>query len=265
MITKIKEKYEIILGFVTLVVSLSAFKDELAKVILDLGYAEISLANYFLYIVYGFCVCLYFYILEKLAQDTLIGGWKIFDYIIQFAFFLFVLILITPIIILLNLAIFKLYSLIVITPTMKGGLEQFFSLLISILSLIISTIASNMLYKEQEKRKQEEIEIQEIKELDNANKLYADGYFSHSILESFKVLETHLYKLLLHKSVRVQRHQMNEIIKLALKYEIIGQDDLPVINDIRVMRNSAAHSDTQYNKEQAETALNYVKKLLKKN
>ena len=122
MIAKIKEKYEIILGFVTLVVSLSAFKDELAKVTLNLGYTEISLATYFLYLVYGFCVCLYFYIIERVAQDTKIGNWKIFDYMIQFAFFLFVLILLTPIIVLLNLAIFKLYNLIVISPTLKGGL-----------------------------------------------------------------------------------------------------------------------------------------------
>ena len=109
---KIKNKYEVILGFVTLIISLSAFKDELAKVNLVLGYTTITLADYFLYIVYGLSICLYFYIIENIAKDSEIGGWKLFDIILRTAYFLFIFILLTPLIILLNIVIIKLYTII---------------------------------------------------------------------------------------------------------------------------------------------------------
>ena len=79
---KFKGKYEIIFGFVTLVVSLSAFKEELSKFNLDLGFTSLSLAHLFLYCVFGFCLCLYFYTVEFVVRETKIGHWKIFDYLI---------------------------------------------------------------------------------------------------------------------------------------------------------------------------------------
>ena len=39
---------------------------------------------------------------------------------------------------------------------------------------------------------------------------------------------------------------------------------LAAINDIKGMRNSAAHSDINYNKNQAEFALEFVRDLLKR-
>jgi hypothetical protein len=39
---KLKDKYEIILVFLTLVISFSAFKDKLLKITLPLGYATIT-------------------------------------------------------------------------------------------------------------------------------------------------------------------------------------------------------------------------------
>ena len=264
MVAKLKEKYEIILGFVTLVISLSAFKDELSKVNLNLGYIEFSLATYFLFIVYGFCICLYFYILERVSQDTAIGNWKLFDYAIQFAFFLFVFIILSPLVIILNLIIFMLYNWIVIIPTRSGGLEQFFSLVTSLIAGFLSVYTSTRLFREAKQRSQEEIEIQEIRELENADKLYTDGYYSHSILGSFKVLETHLFRLLTSKNVRIQRHSTNEIITAALKHKIIKKDDLANINSIRAMRNASARKDIEHNKKQAKFALEFSKQLLER-
>lgn len=262
---KIKDKYEVILGFVTLVVSLSAFKDELANVILELGYMTISLADYFLCIVYGFAICLYFYIVEHISRDSRIGTWKIFDYILRFAYFLFILILLTPILIILNLIILKLY--IALTKNIEAA-NHFLSIInisVAILAFLTSYIASSKLFIQSKRNKQEEIEEQEIKEFANANKLFLDGYFSHSVLETFKVLETHLYKKLIEKDIRVSRHRIIDIINLALKVNIIRQEDLPAISDIRGMRNVAAHSDTVYTKQHAEFALNFLKQLLQRN
>jgi len=80
---KIKNKFEIILGFVTLIISLSAFKNELSQISIDLGFKTITLAEYFLYSVIGFSISLYLYIFEIVARDTKIGKWKLFDYLLR--------------------------------------------------------------------------------------------------------------------------------------------------------------------------------------
>jgi hypothetical protein len=84
-------------------------------------------------------------------------------------------------------------------------------------------------------------------------------------LECFKVIETHLYKKLFEKDIRVSKHKTLDLINYSLKHKIITQEDLPAINDIRGMRNSAAHTDTKFTKDNAHFAIEYVKKIIKTN
>jgi len=262
---KIKGKFEVILGFVTLVVSLSAFKDELALVEIELGYTTITLAKYLLYSVYGFSICLYLYTIELIVRETKIGSWKIFNSFLWIAYVLFAFILITPILLVLNIITFKLYINYINQNNLK---TEIFSKISSIITLVIQTIiaiATAITYRKERKIKnQQNIENQEIIEIDNANKLFSDGYYSNSILESYKVLETHLYKKLTDKDYRIPRHKLNDIIKIALKENIISQEDIPAINDIRGMRNATAHTDIEHTKQQAEFSLEFVKELIKR-
>lgn len=99
----IKNKYEAIFGFVTIVISLSAFKDELAKVSVDLHFIKFNLAEYFLWVIYAFCLCLYLYVMEHRVRETAIGSWKFFDWMTRLGFFIFVLALSSPVLILLML------------------------------------------------------------------------------------------------------------------------------------------------------------------
>jgi hypothetical protein len=263
---KIKNKYEIILGFVTLVISLSAFKEELAKVVLELGYTTITLADYFLWIVYGLSICLYFYIVEKIVSDTRIGNWKVFDLILRTAYFLFVFVLLTPILIFINILFFKLYVILTNQFTESNPtIQTVLHLVTGAIGAILSQLISSKLIREKKRKAKEEIEEQEIKELDNATKLFIDGYYSHSLLESFKVLETHLFKMLTEKNIRVQRYNQKDLIQFSLKEGIISEADMPSIHDIRGMRNIAAHSDSDHTKQQASFALNFVRELLKRN
>jgi len=263
---KIKNKYEIIFGFVTIVISLSAFKEELSKINLNLGYTTFTLSNYFLFIVFGLSICLYLYVSENIAQDTKIGKWNLFKYTLNFAYFLFVFILVSPILLATNILIYKIYELIsknyTDATTALKAVNNVLSVIATITTVISSYLTSKRLLSERKIKKQEEIEEQEIKDLDNASKLYADSYYSHSVLESFKVLSTHLYKKITEKDIRIQKHNINDIIKVALQENIIQENDIPTINDIRAMRNVAAHSDAEYTKQQAEFALNFVRQLL---
>ena len=92
-----KNRYEFILGFVGLTISLSAFKDELSKIIVDIGFIQFSLSKYFFVILIGLVFCLYLYVIEKSLRNTKIGNLKIFDYLLQFANILFILLIASPV------------------------------------------------------------------------------------------------------------------------------------------------------------------------
>jgi len=262
---KLKGKYEIILGFVTLIVSLSAFKDELAKVTLDLGFVTISLASYFLYSVYGFAICLYLYIVEHIVRDTKIGHWKIFNYLIGVAFAIFAIVLFSPIIIGIDLVALSIYNYI---QQHKG--EQSNTTYITILKIIngavisYSILVSTKWFKKRQEKIQEQINEQEIIELERAIKLFESEYYSHFVLESFKVLETYLYKKITEKNHRVSRRLM-EVFQTALKLKIINKDEANIILKLMAMRNDVAHnSNVQFSQSDAQLALDFVKQLVNK-
>ncbi len=259
---KIRDKYEIILGFVTLVISFSAFKEDLSKIIINLGYTSITLADYFICCICGLSICMYFFVLEKSFQDTKFSTLRFFDYSIKFAYLLYIFILFTPLILILNVLISQFLIPAFNYSEVWVPIANF---VISFITLILTVYFYINKLKAQKERRQEQIELQEIKELDNSVKLFKDEYYSHSVLESFKVLESHLYKKLSQRNIRVQRYNFNEILKLAIKENIITDNDMPAIQDLRGMRNISAHLDTEHTKQQAEFALNFVKELLQRN
>jgi hypothetical protein len=263
---KLKNKYEIILGFVTLIISFSAFKDELSKIHYDLGYTTITASQYFLYAVYGFSFCLYLYILENIFRDTKFGIWNGWNVIISTAFTFFVFILLTPLLLLLNIGVYRLvYLFAQLSEEAKKVLHNFLSIA-SVITMASASVTTALRILFERKRKQQElIEQEEIKELDNATKLYNDEYYSQSILEAFKVLQTHLYREVTKRDIRVQRDKFSELLHFALKENVVNQNDIPTIDHLRGMQNVAAHTETPYTKENADSILNFLRELLKRN
>jgi len=261
---KLKGKYEIILGFITLVVSLSAFKDELSQIKLNLGYTTFSLSNYFLLSILGFSLCLYLYIIENVVRDTVIGKYKIFDYFIMFAYLLFVFILCTPILLFLNVLAVILYEYISNhnSEDDKANIFFYITATISFINIVFSFYESRKILKNQKKQQVEIINRKEIIELENAEKLFIDGYYSQSLFETFKVLQSYLYKKLLQKDLRVSENRFPELLELSLKYNLIEETDKQNIEKLRNLRNVAAHKSIQYSKEDAEFARGFVKQII---
>lgn len=260
---KLRDRYEFILGFVALVVSLSAFKDELREIKLTFGTYNYDLGQYFLGVISGLLFCLYFYSIEKVSRNYSFGQLKIFSYILIFAEVLLIFLITSPIILLLAHLGFWLYSLLPSVP--KEELSPTNKILQTI-ALVINSIASIWIFinnrKQRKERRLRELEEEEIKDLEIANRLLKDGYYSQSILESFKVLETHLFKQLIKKNIRVARNRTNDLIKASVQSGVLTESDLSILNDIRSMRNAAAHLDANYAMEHAEMAIKFIKSLL---
>lgn len=265
MMDKFKGKYEIILGFVTLVVSLSAFKDELSKINLDLGFATISCAQYFLYCVIGFSLCLYFYVVEFTARETKIGHWKIFDYLILFAYVIFVFIILSPLLVLLNLVIANYYKYLSDKPGEPK--EKIFIIVLQVLnliSIIFSFFEGKNLFEKRLENLKNEVESNQIKKIEIAKKLLDDEYYSQSVLESFKALESYLQKEILEKNQRAPK-AIYELLSTSLKLGIINDEERNLAQDLIKMRIAAAHkTEIILTRANTENALNFVKKLINK-
>lgn len=259
---RIKNKYELILGFSTLVISFSAFKDDLKLIQVDLGYYSFPLSTYGLWITCGFAFCVYLYIIDELSRDYAIGRLPIFNFILPFAYFVFVFFLFSPIIVGANILAVILYKMV---PKIDVKFVSFLTTLIgSALGVLSSALSSDKLLENMKKKKRQEVEEKEIKELESAIKLFEDGYYSHSVFESVRVLETHLEKKLLIKNIRVPRRNLREMVQYALEAKLIDKSEMKTIDEIRSMRNAAIHSDVNHTRAQAEIALNFIKKLLGK-
>lgn len=260
---KLKEKYDVILGFATLIISLSAFKDELAKIHLNLGFLTITMADYLLYIVYGFSICIYLYILENISHVFPLGKWKVWNLIINLGFLIFTAIILTPILVIIVVGLPKVYSIIYNSSIEQLNLyREKIVKCFSLAALIASFIISAKYVRNRRNKIYNKISEKEIIELGNANKLLVDGYYSQAILEIYKVLETHLYKKLTDKNIWVPKNDTEGIVEIALKNNVISENDLPAIRDLQNMRNVVAHTDIDFIMQQAELSFDFLKKLI---
>ncbi|MGN6265012.1 MAG: HEPN domain-containing protein [Ginsengibacter sp.] len=262
---KNNKRYELIFGFVTLILSFSAFKDELKEIKVNLGFFNFTLAEYLLKIVYGFGICIYLYIIERIArQSKKLNSWKIIDYIEKAAFIFFVFIILTPVLLLFTYIFYLPFDHL---PEKERELLLAI-IIVGLISLaVISSIVTSLIYfKAKSKLKQEEIEKEEILELENAMKLYDSNFYSQAILEAFKVLELHLIKLFSKRQINISRHQFSfsELFNYAIKLKLLDEEDIATVHEIRKMRNTASHLDVEYTKQQATKAINFIRYLIEK-
>jgi hypothetical protein len=260
-----KYRYELILGVISLIIALSAYKEELKTIKLDLGFWKTNLSTYLLYNVYGFAICIYLYIIERISrQFSLISTWRIINYIEKLAFSLFTLIILSPIALSLVYGIYSIVEMInQINEEEHPIIMKSVVAIISSISGVISVYSTKVFFKKLKREKQELIEKEEIIELENTLNLFDQKFYSQAILEGSKVIITHLTKLLINNDINVDRtHNFAEVIDKVNKLKLISLVDIEQINEIRKMRNTAAHLNIKHTKEQAEKTIRLIKKLL---
>lgn len=262
---KLKERWEFIVGYVALIVSLSAFKDELTFINLDIGFSVFNSAQFLFALILGFLFSLHIYLIPFLFSSTKYADKKIFSYLESFSYFIFVLLSVSPFFIFLAVGINNVINLLKTIPVeTKNVLNSSITFIIGILSGILSSIIAYKYRKQKYSTQKQELEFEEIKEFENAQKLFTDGYYSQSILEAFKVLELHLRRLIIQKDIPFRSNKFIDILEMAMKLELISYDERKIVDQIRQMRNSAAHLDVAFTKAQAEETISFIKKLIMK-
>ncbi len=260
-----RDRYEFVISFIAVIVSFGAFKEELQAFFIDIGFFNFNLSQYFLFVVIGFSASFYLYSIERVFSKTVVGNWKIFNYIIISAYSIFVLLLFSPVIIILSyLATLLVTSFNKIPSTLLENIITTLLIIISCGAGGASIIIAIKYFRNKRERTIEELEEQELEELDLASRLYHDGYFSQAILETFKTLELHLYKVLNQHNLRAQKQHFNRILRYAQEHNILQESDVQKISEIKKMRNGAIHVEKSFTKEQAENVLHFTKDFIKR-
>jgi hypothetical protein len=261
----LKETYGFVLGFVTVIISLSAFKDELKSIIIDIGFIKFSLSNYFLILILVFTISLYIYAIDYSLSKTKMYNRKMFRILVPSAYFLFILCIVSPLVIFI---IFNIYQLSLFISRLKVKIDtalvaNWAGIIGSIITALFSVAFSGFKIKQKRMLRNDELENSEIKRLDLAIKLYSDGYYSQSILESVKILEIHLLRMLELKGLNYKNQSLREIIHYSRENKIIDERLYNNIRNIMELRNIAAHLDVNHTKEQAAKSIETIKSIIK--
>jgi hypothetical protein len=262
---KLKERWEFIIGYVALIVSLSAFKDELTNINLNLGFYSISAAQYLFILILSFLFSLHLYLIPFLLSATKYANLKALSFIESLSYFIFVFLTSSPFFVLIAVGINLLLNMLKTIPVdSKDIVNTAVNVIIAVIFGVISNLISSKYLKQKYSNQKQELELLEISEFENVQKLFNDGYYSQSILEAFKVLELHLKRLISQKDLPFRSNKIQDLISVAYKLELITQNEIEKFNQIRKMRNSAAHLDVDFTKAQAEEAIIFIKGLIKR-
>lgn len=258
MMDKNDKRYELILGFLTIIISLSAFKDELSLLEVDLKFISFRLNQFFFVFILGITISFYLYSVERLFNTLTIKQFKIIKWITLSAYLLFILLAISPI------AIFLLWSFALINISFSVIVRAVFYGIVGGMIGQITILIFKQFIKSKKNIKIEELEVNEIKELETSQKLYDQNFYSQSIVETNKTIQTTLNLILINRNIDGTRINFLEITSYCLKKKIITLEDLKEIEKIRKLRNEATHLNVINTKDEALYAITFAKKLIKK-
>lgn len=106
--------------------------------------------------------------------------------------------------------------------------------------------------------------IDNIDLLSRAQELLNLGIYDMSVLESTKIVESTLRRLLETKGVAVNTANLMELIMLSQKHQLLSDGDIAVFHEIRKKRNESVHTFDAVDKKSAERVLYLSRELIAK-
>ena len=198
---EIKDRWQFIIGFVAIIIPLSAFKDELAEIIVDYHFVSFTLSQYLFFLIVSFIFVIHLYAIPYIFSTTKLSNLKIFKHIEFCTYALFLIIILSPslllIVYILQLLILQITAL---NETIKSILMFIIPVIIGIISVHYSRIVVNKYQTSKRLKETSEITELEVKSFELSDKLLKDGYYNQSLFESFKIIENGIYKALMQKA-----------------------------------------------------------------
>jgi HEPN domain-containing protein len=104
----------------------------------------------------------------------------------------------------------------------------------------------------------------DIEQLSRAQELLKSGMYDMSVLESSKVLESIVRRLLAAKGIDTRQGHMYELVQLSAKHRILSSRELDMLNEIRTKRNESVHKMDAIDSDTASRVLSLSRELILK-
>jgi len=253
---KLKERWEFIVGYVALIVSLSAFKDELSKIEMNLGFASFNVAQFLFILILGFLITLHLYLVPFLFSSTKYADKKIFSWLESLIYFIFVLFSMSPFFVLVAVFVNNIINYFHSIPSeTKTQIGFVVSLVVGVFLGIISKFIADKYKQQKYSTEEQELKYLEVINIEKAHKLLSEGQAMASMMNAVKSLSFHLRRLIIQKGISFRSNEFQEIFGLIKKHKILSEGD---INEI----SSIIRLPTNFTKTQAEDAISFIKQLI---
>ena len=144
------------------------------------------------------------------------------------------------------------YAWNIVAAVIAGGITGF-----------VAQYFKRSLMKKNIESKREESTRKEMEILMRVDRLIREGHYDLSIIDSFKVIELALRQAVEPITGEINVRTIQRLLHNAVELNIITANDLRQIDEIRTLRNEAAHLEAAITKEQALKASGIAKRLLK--
>lgn len=124
---------------------------------------------------------------------------------------------------------------------------------------LMKSIKGKSLEAEKKQERKEDIEV-----LSRAQELYTSGMYDMSVLESSKVIESIVRRLLELRGISITKGHMYELVKLSEEHRILNKADTELLNEIRQQRNASVHSIDSIDQKTAKRILALSRELIVK-
>ncbi|PSR56086.1 hypothetical protein AHMF7605_22570 [Adhaeribacter arboris] len=267
----VKDRYQFIIGFAAIIISLSAFKEELNKILIDFGFISFTGASYLYALILSFVLIVHLYVILYILAETQYANFKIFNTLETISFTLFLFTLALPFILatvyILNTAFLWLSTIkpFVFNTRYADLLNAAISTTISTLFMVVINMLIDKYKKIRKKTEQAELEYEEIKSLEIANKLYREGYYYQSFVEAFKILENAIFKALRSRDLIFRKGDLNQMLAIARKYNIITSTEFDKVQAFQNSRNAGIQLLTsEITKAELDNLLSFIKNIFNK-
>jgi HEPN domain-containing protein len=141
---------------------------------------------------------------------------------------------------------------------------------LSMLAGILGALMGNAIFtilRKSIKAKFTEVEIQQERKADlvilsRAQELFGLGMYDTSVLESSKIVESALRRLLEARGIASERGSMLELEKLSEQYRVLNSEEISFLKEIRERRNQSVHLADAIDEQSARRVIQLSRELI---
>lgn len=257
---KISDKTEFVLAFAALIIGLGIFSSELKQININFGFKSFSLWDIGLTILLLLLLSIYLYALDYVRYGIpRIENWKVFKTLQRIAHFLYLFAIILPLLIVLIWPIAFLLSKLPIT-----NIQNYVSYIATISSVLISIVAfflSLLQLKRREKVIQEEISERASRSLLETDRLVEKRKWRLVVIETFRLLELMFKNKAEEIGINASRLPFVRLVRIFVEKELITKTQAAKLDQVRELRNLAAHSEKVISRQQAAYVTDVVNEI----